>query len=134
MHAATDFYATAAGGGGTEALGHPDDKYGFAVNGAVEFKNLPTGAGDTLKLEATYAKGAAKYAIAGGTTDTSGGGRFAKVDGNTIGFGYVLDGVYSNGGQIIQSGSLVGRRLLRALLEPGMAHVAVRQLQQHLVW
>jgi hypothetical protein len=99
MHAATPTLYS----GSNETLGHADDKYGFAVNGAVEFKNLPTGAGDTLKLEATYAKGAAKYAIAGGTTDTSGGGRFAKVDGNTIGFGYVLDGVYTTNGQIIQS-------------------------------
>ncbi len=48
MHAATPgFYATAAGGAGTENLGHADDKYGFAVTGAVEFKNLPTGAGDS---------------------------------------------------------------------------------------
>ncbi|MDR6658466.1 hypothetical protein J2W51_001008 [Tardiphaga robiniae] len=103
MHAATPgFYATAAGGAGNESLGHADDKYGFAVTGAVEFKNLPTGAGDSLKLEATYAKGAAKY-VFGGTTDTIGGGRYAKVDGSTLGFGYVLDGVYNNGGQIVQS-------------------------------
>jgi hypothetical protein len=104
MHTITPtFYATAAGAAGNESLGHADDKYGFAVNGAVEFKNLPTGAGDSLKIEATYAKGAAKYAFTGGTTDTSGGGRFAAVSGNGIAFGYVLDGVYSNGGQIIQS-------------------------------
>jgi hypothetical protein len=97
MHAATPtFYA------GNEATGHADDKYGFAVTGAVEFKNLPTGAGDTLKLEATYAKGAAKY-VFGGTTDTIGGGRYAKYEGNSLGFGYVLDGVYAPGGQIIQS-------------------------------
>jgi hypothetical protein len=82
---------------------HPDDSYGFAVNGAVEFKNLPTGAGDSLKLEASYGKGAAKYAIAGGTTDTSGGGRFAKVSGDSMAFGYVLDGIYGTNGQIEQS-------------------------------
>ncbi len=82
---------------------HPDDSYGFAVNGAVEFKNLPTGAGDSLKLEATYAKGAAKYAMAGGTTDTTGGGRFAAGNANSIGFGYVLDGMYATNGQIQQS-------------------------------
>ena len=100
MHTITPgYYANANGAAG----GHPDDSYGFAVNGAVEFKNLPTGAGDSLKLEATYAKGAAKYAMAGGTTDTSGGGRFAKADANSIAFGYVLDGVYANGGQIQQS-------------------------------
>jgi Porin subfamily len=98
MHAITPgFYGT------NEASGHPDDSYGFAVNGAVEFKNLPTGAGDSLKLEATYAKGAAKYALAGGTTDTSGGGRFAAASGNSLAFGYVLDGVFGPGGQIQQS-------------------------------
>ncbi|WP_441242308.1 porin [Tardiphaga sp. 768_D3_N2_1] len=98
MHAATPGLYS----GSNETLGHADDKYGFAVNGAVEFKNLPTGAGDSLKLEATYAKGAAKY-VFGGTNDSAGGGRYAKVDGNTIGFGYVLDGVYATNGQITQS-------------------------------
>jgi hypothetical protein len=88
--------------GANETTGHPDDAYGFAVSGAVEFKVLPTGAGDSLKIEATYAKGAAKY-IFGGTGDTNGGGRFAKFDGNSLGFGYVLDGVFGSGGSIQQS-------------------------------
>ncbi|MGM4885332.1 porin [Tardiphaga sp. 20_F10_N6_6] len=104
MHTITPtFYTTAAGAAGNESLGHADDSYGFAVNGAVEFKNLPTGAGDSLKIEAVYAKGAAKYAFTGGTTDTSGGGRFAAASGNSLAFGYVLDGVYTNGGNIVQS-------------------------------
>jgi len=98
MHASTPgFY------GANEISGHADDAYGFAVSGAVEFKNLPTGAGDSLKLEASYGKGAAKYVFNGGTTDTSGGGRFAKFDGNTLAFGYVLDGVFGPGGSIQQS-------------------------------
>jgi hypothetical protein len=98
MHTSTaNFY------NGTTTSGHPDDAYGFAVSGAVEFKNLPTGSGDSLKLEASYGKGAARYVFTGGTLDTSGGGRFAKFDGNTVGFGYVLDGVFSPGGSIQQS-------------------------------
>lgn len=97
MHAATPgFY------GANETTGHADDSIGFAVTGAVEFKELPTGAGDSLKLAATYGKGAAKYVL-GGTTDVLGGGRYAKFDGNTLGFGYVLDGVFAPGGQIQQS-------------------------------
>ncbi len=52
--------------------------------------NLPTGAGDSLKLEATYVTSAAKYVFARGTNDLSGAGRYAKVVCNTIGFGYVL--------------------------------------------
>ena len=77
--------------------GHPDSTYGYAVTGAFELKNLPTGAGDSLKAEAGFAHGAAKY-IFGGTIDTAGAGRFAAAsgtNGGTMAFGYVLDGVYS---------------------------------------
>ncbi|MGO4716417.1 porin [Bradyrhizobium sp. 2TAF24] len=79
--------------------GHPSSAWGYAFTGAFELKNLPTGAGDSLKVEASYAKGAAKY-VFGGTIDTSGGGRFAKVGtgagtAGSLAFGYVLDGVYS---------------------------------------
>ncbi|MDB5503092.1 MAG: putative Omp2b porin [Tardiphaga sp.] len=78
--------------------GRPETTWGYAVSGGFELKNLPTGAGDSFKLEATYAKGAAKY-VWGGTQDTSGAGRYARASGNSAGssmaFGYVLDGVYS---------------------------------------
>src|SRR6478609_3921047 len=53
--------------GATNPTGHADDSFGFAVTGAVEFKDLPTGAGDSLKLEASYGKGATKYVFGGGT-------------------------------------------------------------------
>ena len=88
--------------GSNESTGHPDDAYGYALTAAVEFKDLPTGAGDSLKFDAAYGKGAAKY-VFGGTTDTSGGGRYAKYSGNSLGFGYILDGVFATGGQVIQS-------------------------------
>ncbi|SEH99863.1 porin [Tardiphaga sp. OK245] len=104
LHFAAAMHTSTAGFyGANESFGHPDDVYGFAVSGAVEFKVLPTGANDSLKIEASYAKGAARYAFTGGSLETSGGGRFAKFDGNTVGFGYVLDGVYSPGSSIQQS-------------------------------
>jgi hypothetical protein len=103
MHASTaGFYSNGAFGAGNESFGHPDDSYGYAVSGAIELKNLPTGAGDSLKLEASYGRGAAKY-VFGGTTDVNGGGRYAKVTGNSLGFGYVLDGVFASNGQVQQS-------------------------------
>ena len=74
--------------------GHPESTWGYAVTGAFELKNLPTGVGDSLKVEATFANGAAKY-VWGGTWDSAGAGRFAIANGGTIGFGYILDGVYS---------------------------------------
>lgn len=76
------------------STGHPESTWGYAVTGAFELKNLPTGVGDSLKVEATYANGAAKY-VFGGTWDSSGAGRFAVATGGTAAFGYVLDGVYS---------------------------------------
>jgi hypothetical protein len=80
--------------------GRPTSTYGYAVSGGFELKNLPTGAGDSFKLEATYAKGAAKY-VWGGTQDGAGAGRYFRASGNGAGsslaFGYVLDGVYSTG-------------------------------------
>jgi hypothetical protein len=83
--------------GADSTTGHPDSTYGYAVTGAFELKNLPTGAGDSLKAEAGFAHGAAKY-VFGGTIDTAGAGRFAAASGTqggTMAFGYVLDGVYS---------------------------------------
>jgi len=79
--------------------GHPSSAWGYAFTGAFELKNLPTGVGDSLKVEASYAKGAAKY-VFGGTLDTVGGGRYAKLGtgagtAGSMAFGYVLDGVYS---------------------------------------
>lgn len=82
--------------------GHVASTYGYAVTGAFELKNLPTGAGDSFKAEATFAHGAAKYAW-GGTYDSAGAGRFARTSGTdpgTIAMGYVLDGAYANGGSI----------------------------------
>ncbi len=88
--------------------GHPDATWGFAVTGAFELKDLPTGVGDSLKVEATFANGAAKY-VFGGTSDNAGGGRYAKVgSGTSMAFGYVLDGLYAGssaagGSQILKS-------------------------------
>jgi hypothetical protein len=47
--------------GPTELTGHPDDKWGFAVQGALSIKNLPTGPGDSLNLQAVYTDGATRY-------------------------------------------------------------------------
>ena len=67
-----------------ESNGHPGDKYGFAVTGALELKNLPTGAADSFKIDATYANGAPKY-VFGSTFDTVGAGRLG-IDNNKNGY------------------------------------------------
>jgi len=88
--------------------GHPSSTWGYAVSGAFELKNLPTGPGDSFKAEASFAHGAAKY-VFGGTIDTAGGGRLFRTSGNgptgTLAFGEVLDGIYSGLGTVASPGT-----------------------------
>jgi len=82
----------------SEISGHPEDKWGGAVNVALQIKNLPTGAGDDFKIDATYAKGDTKAVIA-----TSGPSPSFAMFGNTglaggyqsVGFGNTSDGLYA---------------------------------------
>ncbi|MEK9283028.1 MULTISPECIES: porin [unclassified Bradyrhizobium] len=47
--------------GASEVTGHPDDKWGWAVQLALSIKNIPTGAGDTINMQAVYTDGATRY-------------------------------------------------------------------------
>jgi len=47
--------------GATEPTGHPDDKWGFAVQAALSIKNIPTGPGDVINLQGVYTDGATRY-------------------------------------------------------------------------
>jgi hypothetical protein len=53
MHAA--YYNT------TEPSFHPSDKWGWAIQGSLSIKNIPTGAGDSINLQAVYTDGASRY-------------------------------------------------------------------------
>jgi hypothetical protein len=84
----------------SEISGHPEDKWGGAVMAALQIKNLPTGAGDDIKIDATYAKGSTKSVVS-----TSGASPSFVMFGNTglaggyqsIGFGQTADAVYLPG-------------------------------------
>ena len=87
--------ATAAPNNLSEISGHPDSKWGGAVMAALQIKNLPTGAGDDIKIDASYARGATKMVIA--TSGTS--PNFAMFGGSnrayqSVGFGATTDAVY----------------------------------------
>jgi hypothetical protein len=45
----------------SEDTGHPGDKWGFAVQGALSIKNIPTGPGDSINLQGVYTDGATRY-------------------------------------------------------------------------
>jgi hypothetical protein len=86
-----------------ETSGHPSDTWGYAVQGAISLKNLPTGAGDSINFTATYSNGATRYVLGGVT-----GNSFAIYGSSgsayqSIAFAGAGDGVFS--GTDISNGS-----------------------------
>ena len=88
---------------GNTISGHPDDKWGFAVQGALSIANIPTGPGDSINVQGVYTNGATRYNIqdlasgAGAWTTFAGtnvGGALGKV-----GIGVAPDSVFNAGGQ-----------------------------------
>jgi hypothetical protein len=88
--------------GTTEVTGHPEDKWGWAVQAALSIKNIPTGAGDTLNLQVVYTDGASRYnfqslmpqafAFYSGTSLAGGY--------QSIGFAGIADGTFTTGSSI----------------------------------
>jgi Porin subfamily len=77
--------------------GHPDGKVGGAISAALQIKNVPTGAGDDVKFEGTWAEGASKYTI--GTSSALGGSFYMIRNatngvGGSIALGAITDGIY----------------------------------------
>jgi hypothetical protein len=77
---------------GAVNFGHPSDAYGGAVSAALQIKNIPTGAGDDIKIEGTWAKGASKYTLGTSAADPS---AFAIYSGTRFAMGVTTDAVYS---------------------------------------
>jgi len=82
----------------SEISGHPETKWGGSVMAALNIKNIPTGAGDDLKIDASYAKGDTKNVIATSGTSPS----FAMFGSSgrayqSVGFGATTDAVYLPG-------------------------------------
>ncbi|EFI50297.1 porin [Afipia sp. 1NLS2] len=87
-HEVTGVYYTPA----TVTNGHPGDKWGFAVTGALQIKNLPTGPGDDIKISGTYTEGALRYVLGNsGATPRS----FAVLDGASFASVPLADGVFA---------------------------------------
>jgi len=85
--------------------GHPDSKLGGSVMAAINIKNIPTGAGDDIKFDASWAKGDTKNVIETSAASPSffmmGGtpGQFGPN--GSLGFGPTNDGTFlptANGG------------------------------------
>ncbi len=86
--------------GATEATGHPEDKWGWAVQLALSIKNIPTGAGDVINISGVYTDGASRYnfqELAATSYSMFGSSNVAY---QSIGFAGVSDAVYGRDGQL----------------------------------
>jgi hypothetical protein len=103
-HQVTASYNILGAGGVPTALseisGHPEDKWGGAVMAALQIKNIPTGPGDDLKIDVSYAKGDTKAVISTSAASPS----FAMFGGTgrpgayqSVAFGQTSDAVYLPG-------------------------------------
>ena len=81
----------------SEISGHPESKWGGAVSAALQIKNIPTGAGDDIKIDATWATGDTKQVISTASTSPSFfmfGGTSRPGAYQSIGFGQTADAIY----------------------------------------
>ncbi|QOZ11788.1 porin [Bradyrhizobium sp. CCBAU 51765] len=83
--------------GASEVTGHADDKWGWAGQLALSIKNIPTGAGDTINLQAAYTKGASSFSIQENipTAWAMYGGTSRAGAYQSLGFAGVADVIYS---------------------------------------
>ena len=97
---------------GIETFGHPDSKWGGAVAAALQIKNIPTGAGDDVKIEGSAGEGATKYIL--GTAFALPGSFYmtkanAFTTAGTIAIGAINDGVYGGWMTPLQAGVQLSR-------------------------
>ena len=107
VHEVRAAYYAPSGTAGAELSGHPETKYGYSVMGALQIKNLPTGPGDDIKIDASYSRGDTKNVISTSAASpsfliygASSGVNRAPGTYDSIGFGNTTDGTYAPGGAI----------------------------------
>lgn len=89
LHDASAGYFTAAGVN-NENNGHPSNKWGFAVSGGLRLNAPMIGPGDYFQIQGIYSEGATGY-----LSQTNRGATMNKWNGNTVGYGFWSDGVYT---------------------------------------
>ena len=91
VHDASAAYYLSAGA--PEGVGHPDDKWGWAVSGGLRLNAPMIGPGDYFQAQAVYSQGAIKYAS---NSACAGSGLCDYWEGNTFAFGPAQDAVFGN--------------------------------------
>ena len=91
LHDASAGYYTGLAGGNGEAQGHPDSKWGWAVAAGLRLNAPMIGPGDYFQVQAIYSEGATGY-----LSQTPRGTTTNLWSGNTVGYGFWTDAVYTN--------------------------------------
>ncbi|MDQ2080704.1 porin [Xanthobacteraceae bacterium Astr-EGSB] len=86
-----------------EGNGYPEDKWGFAVQGALQFK-LPWAAGDAFTVQAGYSEGATAYVFG----NSNGKSNLGVYHGTEVFSGMLVDGVYGAAGSDLQLTKIFG--------------------------
>ncbi|MCC8967081.1 porin [Bradyrhizobium sp. Pear76] len=86
--------------GATELTGHPNDKWGWAVQLALSIKNIPTGPGDSINLTGVYANGASRYTFNDYMSST-----FARYGGTGLAGAYQSLGIAGISDSVFVAGS-----------------------------
>jgi Porin subfamily len=73
-------------------FGHPSDAWGGAVMASLQIKNIPTGAGDDIKMSGSWALGASKYTFG---TSSAAPSSLDIYNGTKFAMGVVSDSVFS---------------------------------------
>ena len=73
-------------------FGHLSDVYGGAVSAALLIRNVPTGAGDDIRMDTSWSRGASKYTLGTSGADPS---SFDIFNGTRFAMGVVTDAIYS---------------------------------------
>ena len=73
-------------------FGHPNDAFGGAASAALQLKNIPTGAGDDIKVEGSWSLGASKYVLGESALNPS---SFNIYNGTRYAMGVLTDAIYS---------------------------------------
>ena len=96
VNASYNALTAGAANGFSEISGHPETKWGGSVMAALQIKNIPTGAGDDIKMDVSWGKGDIKNII-GTSAGVPAFAMFGGGNGGTyqsIGFANATDGVY----------------------------------------
>ena len=92
--------------GPNETFGHPSDKWGWAIQGALSVKAPMLGPGDVFNMQAVYTDGASRYNFQSlfPSTIAMFGGTGVPGAYQSIGFASIADAVFTGGNGLANSG------------------------------